>query len=144
MATEGLDEIIGRHGARPDALLPVLHDIQDARGYIPADLVPAVATALGVSRAEVHGVISYYRHFRQTPPGRHVLHVCCAEACQAVGAEAVAERAQGHVGDVTVEPVYCLGLCAIGPAVQVDETTLHAGMTPEKLDELLRDLEAST
>ena len=138
---EGLADIVRRHGERPDALLPILHDIQDARGYVPAELVPAVASALGLSRAEVHGVLTYYRHFRQTPPGRHVVRVCCAEACQAVGAEALAEHAQRQSGDLTVEPVYCLGLCAVGPAVQVDETTLHARMTPEKLDALLRELE---
>ena len=72
------------------------------------------------------------------------MRVCCAEACQAVGAEAVAEHARRHAGDLTVEPVYCLGLCAIGPAVQVDETSLHAHMTPDKFDVLLRNLEQSS
>ncbi len=141
--TQGLAAIIRRHGRRPDALLPILHDIQEANGHVPAALLPAVASALGLSRAEVHGVVSYYRHFRQMPPGRHVVRVCCAEACQAVGAEAVAEHARRHAGDLTVEPVYCLGLCAIGPAVQVDETSLHAHMTPDKFDALLRSLEQS-
>ena len=141
---EGLEAIIGRHGRRPDALLPILHEIQETHGHVPADLTPKLAVALGLSRAEVHGVVSYYRHFRRMPPGRHVLRVCCAEACQAVGAEALAERARRHRGDLTVEPVYCLGLCAIGPAVQVDETNLHARMTPEKLDALLARLERTS
>lgn len=139
--TRELEAIIHRHGRRPDALLPILHDIQEAHGHVPAGLLLALASALGLSRAEVHGVVSYYRHFRQTPPGRHVVRVCCAEACQAAGAEAVAEHARHHAGDLTVEPVYCLGLCAVGPAVQVDETSLHARMTPDKFDALLRELE---
>ena len=139
--TPGLEAIIRRHGRRPDALLPILHDMQETHGCVPAELMPQVARALGLSHAEVHGVVSYYRHFRQTPPGRHVVRVCCAEACQAVGAEALAERSQRHQGDLTIEPVYCLGLCAVGPAVQVDETGLHARMTPAKLDELLAGLE---
>ena len=140
----GLAAIIRRHGRRPDALLPILHEIQETHGHIPADLVAPLAVALGLSRAEVHGVVSYYSHFRQAPPGRPVVRVCCAEACQAVGAEALAEHAQRRSGDLTIEPVYCLGLCAVGPAVQVDETHLHARMTPEKLDALLARLERAS
>jgi formate dehydrogenase subunit gamma len=106
--------------------------------------VPLIAKELNLSRAEVHGVISYYHHFRQTPPGRHVVRVCCAEACQAVGGEALAEHAKARLegSDLTLEPVYCLGLCAIGPALQIDETTLHARVTPEKFDALMDALEA--
>ena len=142
-ATPTIDDILARHQPRQDALLPILHDIQDAFGYIPAEVEPAIAHALSLSRAEVHGVISYYHHFRQTPPGRHVVRVCCAEACQANGAEALAAHAQvrGAVADVTVEPVYCLGLCASGPAMQVDDTTLHARVTPERFDAVMAALE---
>ncbi len=131
--------IVEARKSQPGALLPILHDIQDAFGFIPADAVPEIARALNLSRAEVHGVITYYHHFRQTPPEGPVLRVCCAEACQANGAEALAEhaRTRAEAGGVTVEPVYCLGLCASGPAVQVDETELHARMTPAKLDALL-------
>ena len=137
-----LERVLALHERRQDALLPILHDIQDEVGYIPADAVAGIARALGLSRAEVHGVITYYRHFRQEPSGKHVVRVCCAEACQANGAEALAAHAQGCAhGDLTVEPVYCLGLCAIGPAVQVDETTLHARVTPEKFDALVAELE---
>lgn len=137
--------VIVAHRARPGALLPILHEIQDALGYIPPEAVPPIAQALNLSRAEVHGVISYYAHFRQTPARRHVVRVCCAEACQAVGGEALAEHARRRLAgsDVTLEPVYCLGLCACGPSVQVDETTLHARVTPEKFDALIEELEAA-
>jgi formate dehydrogenase subunit gamma len=105
--------------------------------------VPEIAAALNLSRAEVHGVISYYHHFRQESAGRHVVRVCCAEACQAVGGEALAEHARARLAgsELTLEPVYCLGLCACGPAVQVDESELHAAMTPAKFDALVARLE---
>lgn len=142
MNTATLDAILASHRQQQGALLPILHDIQEALGYIPDDAVPLIAKELNLSRAEVHGVVTYYHHFRQTPPGRHVVRVCCAEACQANGAEALAEHARARTegGDLTLEPVYCLGLCAIGPAVQIDETTLHAGVTPEKFDALIEAL----
>lgn len=139
-----LSPILAAHPGRADALLPVLHAVQDALGHIPEAAVPAIAQALNLSRADVFGTISFYHHFRQTPPGRHVVRICCAEACQALGAEALAEHAQARWGGhaLTLEPVYCLGLCACGPSVQVDETGLHAAMTPTKLDALLATLEA--
>lgn len=139
-----VQHIVAARRAQPGALLPILHEIQEALGHVPADAVPLIARELNLSRAEVHGVISYYHHFRQTPPGRHVLRVCRAEACQAVGGEALAAHAEAALKDrdLTLEPAYCLGLCAVGPAVQVDETGLHGRMTPEKFDALLAALEA--
>lgn len=138
-----VERILTAKRGLPGALLPVLHDIQDALGHIPPEAVPLIAGELNLSRAEVHGVITYYHHFRQTPPGRHVVRVCCAEACQAVGGELLAEHARTRLagGDITLEPVYCLGLCACGPALQVDETALHAQVTPEKFDVLIAALE---
>ncbi|MBI4986722.1 MAG: NAD(P)H-dependent oxidoreductase subunit E [Rhodocyclales bacterium] len=138
--------ILAAHPARPDALLPILHDVQDACGHIPDAAVPVIAKALNLSRAEVHGVVSYYAHFREEPPGFHVVRVCRGEACQAVGGAALAAHAAErlHDGDLTLEPVYCLGLCALGPAVQIDETTLHAHVTPEKFDALIDDLDAAS
>ena len=143
-------QILAAKQSLPGALLPVLHDIQDALGYIPPETVPAIAGALNLSRAEVHGVITYYHYFRQKPPGRHVVRVCRAEACQSVGSEALAVHVQSALacdfhatsadGAVTLEPVYCLGHCAVGPNIQIDETTLHARMTPEKFDRLLAEL----
>lgn len=137
--------VIEAHRLRPGALLPILHGIQDALGFIPPEAVPLIARDLNLSRAEIHGVISYYAHFRQTPPGRHVVRVCCAEACQAVGGQALAEHARTRLAgsELSFEPVYCLGLCACGPALQIDETTLHAQVTPEKFDALLAALEAA-
>jgi len=128
----------------PGALLPILHEIQEELGYIPPESVPLIAKELNLSRAEVHGVITYYHHFRQIPPGRHVIRVCCAEACQAVGGEALADHARARLdgSDLTLEPVYCLGLCAIGPALQIDEAILHARVTPEQFDALMDALEA--
>jgi formate dehydrogenase subunit gamma len=134
------------------ALLPLLHAVQEALGHIPADAVPAIAAGLNLSRAEVHGVVTYYHFFRSTPPGRHVVQVCRAEACQACGAEALlahAERVLGcerHAtradGAVTLEPVYCLGLCASSPAIQIDDK-LHGRMTPQALDRLVASMEAA-
>lgn len=139
-----VQRIIEAHRAKPGALLPILHGIQGACGHIPPESVPLIAKELNLSRAEVHGVITYYHYFRQTPPGRHVVRVCCAEACQAVGGEGLADHARERLegSDLTLEPVYCLGLCAIGPALQIDETTLHAHVTPEKFDALMDALEA--
>ena len=137
-----IQRIVAARKALPGALLPVLHDIQEAFGHIPPGVVPLIAKELNLSRAEVHGVISYYHHFRQTPPGRHVVRVCCAEACQAVGGETLAEHARTRLegSDLVLEPVYCLGLCAVGPALQIDETKLHARVTVEKFDALMAAL----
>ena len=140
-----------RHEGEPGALLPILHDVQDALGYIPPDAVPIIAKGLNLSRAEVHGVIKYYHHFRSEPAGRVVVQVCRAESCQAVGADALmahAEKVLGcashHTradGAYTLEPVYCLGMCALSPAIMVGEK-LHARMTPEKFDRILAPLKA--
>ena len=120
-----------RHLAGP--LMPVLHGVQEALGWVPADVVQPIAEALDLSRAEVHGVLSYYHHFRQSPPNGPVLQVCRAEACRSMGGEELLAHAQRHEGHrCTVEPVYCLGLCAQSPAVLLDDQ-LHARMTPQKL-----------
>jgi formate dehydrogenase subunit gamma len=139
---ETLNTIFTKHQHQAGALLPILHDIQHALGYVPDGAVPLIAKQLNLSRAEVHGVITYYHHFRQTPPGKHVVHVCCAEACQANGSEALAAHAAARLqhGDITMEPIYCLGLCSIGPNIQINETTLHAHVTPKKFDALIDEL----
>lgn len=128
------------------ALLPVLHDIQDALGYIPPESVPMIADELNLSRAEVHGVITYYHHFRQHPAGRHVVQICRAEACQARGADALAAHARQALGcdfhqttpdgAVTLEPVYCLGHCAVGPNIAIGDE-LHARITPQRFEVLI-------
>jgi formate dehydrogenase subunit gamma len=145
--------VLARHAGEPGALLPILHDVQDALGHIPREAVPQIAEALNLSRAEVHGVVTYYHHFRSEPPGRHVVQVCRAEACQAMGADALLAHAQrtlgctvhgGHAatspdGRYTLAPVFCLGLCASSPAVVVDDK-LQARMTPARFDRLIAQL----
>lgn len=132
-----------QHLAGP--LLPVLHAIQDALGYVPGEAHARLAEALGLSRAEVHGVVTFYHDFRREPPGRHVLKVCRAEACQSMGSAALEAqlRARGAAigattpdGALTVEAVHCLGHCACAPALVLDDAP-HARVTPARLDALL-------
>jgi len=132
---------------RPGALLPVLHGIQEALGYVPEDAVPLIAHDLNLSRAEVHGVISFYHHFRTHTPGRHVVRICRAEACQSRGARALEAHAKKTLGidyhettsdgAITLEAVFCLGNCGCGPSVLVDDDSLHARVTPEAFDALV-------
>ena len=116
---------------KPGALLPILHAIQDALGYVPAESVPAIAKALNLSRAEVHGVISFYHYFRDTKPGKHTIHLCRAESCQAMGGKLLEKHVKARLGidfhetttdgKFSLEPVYCLGNCACSPAMQIGE-----------------------
>jgi NADH:ubiquinone oxidoreductase subunit E len=132
------------------ALLPILHELQEALRFIPPALVPEIAQALNLSRAEVHGTVTYYHHFRTTPPGRHVVQICQAEACRANGAEALMAHACERLacaagetradGAVTLEPVYCLGLCATGPSAMIDET-LRSRLTPTAFDAIAQALD---
>ncbi|MDE2354991.1 MAG: formate dehydrogenase subunit gamma [Betaproteobacteria bacterium] len=149
---QAVDAALDRFRDEQGALLPVLHAVQDNLGYIPQAATPALASAFNLSRAEVHGVITYYHHFRQTEPAQHKLAICQAEACQARGCRsltATAEAAVGcRLGEHTddnrweLEPVYCLGLCASGPAVELDGK-LYARITPERLEALIRKKELS-
>jgi formate dehydrogenase subunit gamma len=139
--------ILKQHHQQPGALLPILHAVQDALGHIPDWAVAHIASDLNRSRAEIHGVVSFYHHFRTTPPAPHQLHICQAEACQARGARELTRHAQQALGcgmhersadgNVELEPVYCLGLCANGPALQLDARQ-HAAVDPERLDALLQ------
>lgn len=123
-------EIIAAHVGLEGAALPILHALQEEFGYVPKQSEAMIADALNVSRAEVHGVVSFYHDFRRAAPGRHVLQVCRAEACQATGAAAMADRLLARLGvawggttgdgSLTVEPTFCLGLCACGPAALLD------------------------
>ena len=122
-----------RHLAGP--LMPVLHGVQDELGWVPPEAVGDIAQALDLSRAEVHGVITYYHHFRQTPVNGPVLQVCRAESCRSVGGEELLAHARGAHA-CHVEPVYCLGLCAQSPAVMLDGKP-HARVDAKKLDRLL-------
>jgi formate dehydrogenase subunit gamma len=114
----------------PGALLPILHALQEEFGYVDEAAIPLVADALNLSKAEVHGVISFYHDFRHSAPGRHVLRICRAEACQSMGCEKLVEHVENKLGvkvgettadrSMTVEAVYCLGLCAMSPSVMLD------------------------
>jgi formate dehydrogenase subunit gamma len=139
-------EIISAEMGREGPLLPILHGLLEAFGYVPEPAVPMVADALNLSRAEVHGVITFYPDFRRTPAGATHVRVCRAEACQAVGAEAVWAHARERTGldeggtspdgAVSLDRVFCFGNCALGPSVEVNGT-LHARVTPQRLDALL-------
>lgn len=147
---EAVRRIVGELKGRPGPLLEVLHAIQAALGYVPPAAVPLVADGLNLSRAEVHGVISFYHYFRSSPPGAHSVSVCRAESCQALGGEALAAHARRRLGvdfhqttpdgRFSLEPVYCLGNCACSPAVMIDGR-LHGRVTPERFDALLADAE---
>ena len=146
-----VERAIAAHVGRPGALLPILHAIQDAIGFVPPDAVPRIASALNLSRADVHGVVTFYHDFRDVPPGRHVVKLCRAEACQAVGSETlvgeVCERFGTPMGTtradgaVTVEAVYCLGNCALGPSAMVDGE-LRGRVTASSLAAELPDVTA--
>ena len=141
-------ELLARRAGEPGALLPILHELQDTLGHIPADVVPEIASALNLSRAEVHGVITYYHHFRAEPAVGKVVQICRAESCQAMGADALIAHAQhklgctmpGHSkdGSFTLEPAYCLGLCAMSPAMTVGDE-VHARVTPQHFDALIAE-----
>jgi formate dehydrogenase subunit gamma len=150
--TEVVDRVLLRLRATPGGLLPILHAIQDEVGYLPPESVPLIAEALNLSRAEVHGVISFYHDFRNEPAGRHVVHVCRAESCQAVGAEALLGHISGRLGvelhettadgAVTLEPVYCLGNCALSPAIMVDRN-VYGRVSAARFDSLLESLQGA-
>jgi formate dehydrogenase subunit gamma len=135
--------IVARHRQRPGPLLEILHDVQRLLGFVPAEAVPLIAAELNVSRADVHGVVSFYHYFRATPPGRRM---CRAEACQAMNGRALETHVLQRLGigfgettpdqGITLEAVYCLGLCACAPAVMIDGE-VHGRVTPQRLAELV-------
>jgi formate dehydrogenase subunit gamma len=138
-----------RLGDRQDQLLPVLHGLQDQVGYIPPDRVPAIAGHFNLSRAEVHGVITFYHYFRTEPPPRCVVQICRAEACQSMGGDQLLEHAERALGCTLhgrsadgrfgLEPVYCLGHCASSPALTINEA-VFARVTPARFDALIADV----
>lgn len=148
-----VDRALELHGHQPGPLLLVLQAIQQATGFIPGDAVPVVAERLNLSRAEVHGVVSFYHDFRSTPPGRHRVAICRAESCQAVGADRLLEVAKQRLGVephgtsadgvVSVDPVYCLGNCALSPALMIDGH-LHGRVTPERFELMLEAIRGTT
>lgn len=143
---QAIEAAIKNNKDKPGALLPILHGIQDEIGYIPSEAVPTIAGELNLSRAEVHGVISFYHYFRQTPPGRHTLQICQAESCQAMGSAALTKHAKATLNidfhqttadeSFSLEPVYCLGNCACSPAIMIDDE-IHGRVTPDRLEQLI-------
>lgn len=132
-------------------LLTILHAVQSALGYVPKDAVPLIASELNLSRADVHGVVTFYHYFRDRQPGRHVVHLCRAEACQSVGAVALEAHAKKTLGidfhqttadnAISLEPVYCLGNCSLGPSMMIDKQ-LQGRVTPERFDRLMAQTRA--
>lgn len=143
---QGVNKIIARHSGLEGPLLPILHAVQEEFGYVPQEAIPVIAKGLNLSRAEVHGVISFYHDYRHAPTGRHVLKVCRAEACQAMGGEALAASLEKQLrtgfgktasdGSVTLEAVYCLGLCACAPAAMLDGRVIGR-LDEEKIETLV-------
>ena len=145
---EQVDLALAAHRGRPGPLLQVLHAVQDSLGYVPPAAVPVIAESLNLSRAEVHGVVTFYHHFRQSPTGRHVIQLCQAEACRSMHCETLTAHAQEMLGvdfhettgdgRFTLEPVYCLGNCACAPSMMIDGQ-LHGRVTADTFDALIAD-----
>lgn len=145
---ERLRAILEAHQGREGALLPILHDVQAEFGMVDDAMVPEIAEALNLSRAEIHGVLTFYHDFRRAPAGRTVVKLCAAEACQAAGGRELQARAETVLGvpmkatagdgSVTLEPIYCLGLCSVAPAAQIDGR-IHGRLNAERLETLLKE-----
>lgn len=145
-----VEEIVNTLKIKAGALLPILHGIQNAIGYIPAESVPIIARALNLSRAEVHGVISFYHYFRDTKPGEHIIQLCRAESCQSMGGKHLESHVRSKLGidyhetttdgKFTLEPVYCLGNCACSPAMLIDNE-IYGRVTADSFDTALYETE---
>jgi formate dehydrogenase subunit gamma len=140
--------IIEQHKNRPGALLPILHGIQDELSFIPSEVLPVVAKQLNLSRAEVHGVVSFYHYFRTSPPGRNIVQICRAESCQAMGSRNLEAHAKQSLGidfnqtsidrEFTLLPVYCLGNCACSPAVRIGDV-VYGNVDIDTFDQLMHE-----
>ena len=147
--TEDISAIVHALKHKPGALLPILHGIQEKLGYVPPEVIPIVASELNLTRAEVHGVVTFYHDFRSKPPGRHMIRVCQAESCQAMGSVALTTYVKELLGvdfhettrdeAFSLEPVYCLGNCACSPAVMVDHE-VYGRVTPQRFQEILQEV----
>lgn len=146
-----IDTLIAKYQKMPGALLPLLHAIQDDLGYVPESSYPFIAKALSLSVAEVHGVVTFYHHFRTHKPGKHVLQICRAESCQAMGSEALEVHAKKCLNidyhqttsdqAISLEPVYCMGNCALSPTVVVDDE-IYGRVSSADLDALIAEAKA--
>jgi formate dehydrogenase subunit gamma len=146
---EKIEAHIDAHKHIPGALLPLLHAIQDDIGYVPESVYPQISKALALSVAEVHGVVTFYHHFRTHQKGKHVLQICRAESCQAMGSSALEEHTKKCLnvdyhqttsdGKITLEPVYCLGNCALSPAIMLDDE-VHGRVSLQMINELISEV----
>lgn len=142
--------ICARHGNKPDELLEIFHEMQHELGYVPEETLPVIGTALNRSRAEIYGVLTFYHEFHRHPVGKHIVKICRAEACQSMGTEELCRHAEAKLniplggttadGSVTIEQVFCLGNCALSPAVMVGEK-LYGRVDSERFDEIIASLE---
>ncbi|HET9395886.1 MAG TPA: formate dehydrogenase subunit gamma [Nitrospiraceae bacterium] len=145
-----IERIVRDHAGRPGPLLLILHAVQRELGHIPEESIPLIAESLNLSRAEVHGVVSFYHYFRREPAGKHVVRICCAESCQAMNGDRLASYAQQRLqigfhettddGRFSLEPVYCLGNCACSPALMIDDE-LHGRVSTDRFDALIAERE---
>src|SRR5262245_20328350 len=146
MSSVAISKIVRELKDKPGALLPILHGIQEELGYVPQEAVPIIASELNLTRAEVHGVVTFYHDFRAHPPGRHVVRVCQAESCQAAGTAELTAHVKKLLGidfhqttndgTCSLEPVYCLGNCALSPAVMIDKE-VYGRMNAPRFEEIL-------
>lgn len=146
---QSLDAIVTEHAGQIGALMPILHAVQEKLGFVPETAIPILANRLNLSRAEVYGVVHFYHDFRSGPSGTHVIQVCRAEACQAMGSVALEEHIKHTLGvdygqttadgQFTLQPVYCLGNCACTPTLRIDDQ-IHARVTPKRFEQLLQAL----
>lgn len=144
-----INTIVAAHAGQIGALMPILHAVQAQYGFVPEGAIPLLARQLNLSRAEVHGVMHFYHDFRSQPAGKHVIQVCRAEACQAMGSAELEEHVKELLGigfgqttadgQFSLEPVYCLGNCACTPSVRIDDD-IHARVTPKRFEQLLQSL----
>jgi formate dehydrogenase subunit gamma len=135
-----LDDILDSHAGKPGALLPILHDVQAANGYVSEDDIRSIAAALNLTRAEVHGVVSFYHDFKTQHDQRPVIKICRAEACKARGVEALIADTKECAGSrVKIEPIYCLGLCSVGPAAMIGND-VYARLTKTRITELVSQI----
>ena len=147
--SSAIADICLRHGNRPDTLLEILHDVQEKLGHIPEKALPVIANALNLSRAEVYGVVTFYHDYHLKPQGKHVIKICRAEACQSAGGFAVIAALEKALkiklgettkdGKISLEAVYCLGLCPMGPAALIDGKP-KAAIKPDKVKALVKEL----
>ena len=152
MSSPDISKIVRDLKDKPGALLPVLHGIQEELGYVPEEAIPIIASEMNLTRAEVYGVVTFYHDFRSEAPGRRVVKICQAESCQAAGSEALTAFAKKHLGidfhqttadrSCTLEPIYCLGNCALSPSVMVNKE-VFGRVTSERFDDIMKETRES-